>query len=358
MKLLNQKRLQRLREKLKEHHLDGYITLKKENREYLSQFTGTSGYVVVTENDAVLFTDFRYMSQAKQQTQFFDVIEHESSYAKTIGDWLNEQKISRLGFEAANVSFETYNQWRDQWNAELVGVADLVAELRTIKDEREIAIIQHAVDITDQAFAYLLGIIRPGMSEREVALELEMQLKKRGATHLAFDTIVASGVRSSMPHGVASDKLIESGDMVTIDFGAQYEGYCSDMTRTFVVGKANSRQKEIYDTVLTAQQRVLDNIKAGMVCKDVDRIARDYIYQQGYQGCFGHGLGHALGMEVHENPRLNQICEVILEPGMVVTVEPGIYIPEFGGVRIEDDVVIETSGCKILNKTPKEFLEI
>ncbi|OEH85641.1 hypothetical protein BHU72_02260 [Desulfuribacillus stibiiarsenatis] len=358
-----QNRLEKLRQLLQKQSLDAYITTKQENRQYISNFTGTSGYLLVTANDAVLFTDSRYMEQAKEQINkggvSIRVIEHDSLYWKTIVQWLQQQSIQELGFDSSNTTFDTYTLWKEQWNnIDLKPTNDLIAILRMVKDASEISGIKQATQLTDEAFQSVLGMIRPGIREIEIALALEFYVKKRGAQQLAFDIIVASGKRSALPHGVATNKMIEPGDFITIDFGIKLNGYCSDMTRTVVAGKASNRQKEIYQTVLTAQQLVLDNIKAGMTGKNVDEIARNYIYQNGYRGYFGHGLGHGLGQEVHEGPRLSPTSDTILIPGMVVTVEPGIYIPNFGGVRIEDDVVIENNGCMILNSTPKHLLEL
>ncbi|OEF98772.1 M24 family metallopeptidase [Desulfuribacillus alkaliarsenatis] len=343
---------------LASNELDGYITYKQENVEYLTGFTGSSGFLLVTPDDAVIFTDSRYMEQAKEQARAIDVLEQGQPYYKTINEYIKQKKLQAIGFESENVTVATFELWQKNLESSVIPCNDYVAQLRMIKDEHEIAITQTAVDLTDEAFAYVIERIRPGIKEIDIALELEFYLKKRGASSLAFSTIVASGKRSALPHGVASEKLIELGDMVTIDFGANYMGYCSDMTRSFIVGKASPKQKEIYNTVLTAQQKVLNNIKAGMMGKEVDEIARQYIYKQGYEGHFGHGLGHGLGKEVHEAPRLSPLSDTKLESGMLVTVEPGVYITDFGGVRIEDDIVITETGCRILNKTPKELLEI
>ena len=352
------KRIHKLRQKMEHTNIEAYFTYHKLNREYLSNFTGTSGYVLVTQADAVLFTDSRYTTQASMEAREFKVIEHDNPYYKTLNEWLAKHDITSLAVEATNVTLAEFQALDNQLDAKVVPVNDLIAELRIIKDSSELAIIQRAVDICDEAFSYLLTIIKPGVTERAIALELEFFLKKRGASHLAFDTIVASGYRSALPHGIASDKEVQVGDFVTIDFGAMVDGYCSDITRTVVAGKANPKQKEIYNTVLTAQQLVIDNIKAGMKGKQADEIARQYIYQKGYEGYFGHGLGHGIGKEVHEAPRLSPISETVLTSGMVVTVEPGIYISDVGGVRIEDDVVIEAQGCRILNKSPKELIEL
>ena len=208
------------------------------------------------------------------------------------------------------------------------------------------------------AFEYILGRIKEGVTEREIALDLEFFMKKQGATALSFDTISASGIRSAMPHGIATDKKIENGDFLTLDFGCVFEGYCSDMTRTVVVGKANDKQKEIYNTVLKAQTTAIDAIKAGMKCSEVDGVARKIITAAGYGENFGHSLGHSVGIEIHENPSFSPKSNAVVQNGNVITVEPGIYIDGFGGVRIEDLIVVQNGKAVNLTSSPKELIEI
>ena len=227
-----------------------------------------------------------------------------------------------------------------------------------IKTEQELEYLAMAESIGDKAFMKMLDIIKPGMTELEVAAELEYLLKKEGGEGLAFSTIIASGVNSSMPHAIPGDKKLEVGDFITMDFGCKYKGYCADMTRTVVLGKANEKQKEIYNIVLKAQLAALDAIKAGIPGKAVDKVARDIIEEAGYGAYFGHGLGHSVGLFIHEGPRLSMKEETILQPNMTETVEPGIYLPGFGGVRIEDMVVITENGYKNLAQSPKELIEI
>ena len=219
-----------------------------------------------------------------------------------------------------------------------------------IKYPEEIDFIRKSASIADEAFQYICNYIKPGLSEKEIAIELEMKMKKQGASALSFEPIVASGVRSALPHGVASDKKLEKGDLLVLDFGCIYNGYCSDMTRTVILGKANQRQKEIYDIVLHAQMSALESIQPYILSKEVDKVARDIITQKGYGNNFGHGLGHGVGLEIHETPKLSPSGEMQLEKDMVITVEPGIYIPGFGGIRIEDLVVITDKGKEILSK--------
>ncbi|MGP1406292.1 M24 family metallopeptidase, partial [Filifactor alocis] len=230
--------------------------------------------------------------------------------------------------------------------------------LRAVKDEEEIDNLRQAAAIADKGFLHVLDIVKPGMTEKELALELEFFMRKQGASGLSFTTIVASGIRSSMPHGVASDKVIEKNDMLTLDFGCMYNGYCSDMTRTFVVGTADERQKELYNIVLETQLKVLEAIKPGARCKEIDALSREIIGGYGYGEFYGHGLGHGVGLEIHELPVLNGTSEFVLEENMVVTDEPGIYLPDFGGVRIEDTVLVTKDGYDLISRSTKEFIEI
>ena len=230
--------------------------------------------------------------------------------------------------------------------------------LRVIKNEEELAWMERAEQIGDEAFSYILGELRPGISELEVAAKLEYFMRSNGAEKVSFDAIVASGLNSAMPHAVPTGKLLEKGDFVTLDFGCKYQGYCSDMTRTVVIGKADSRQKEIYQIVLDAQLAALEGLRPGMTGAEGDRLAREAIEKAGYGEYFGHGLGHSVGLEIHEKPALSMKDQTVLCPGMIETVEPGIYIPGFGGVRIEDMVVLTETGIRNLTSSPKELIEV
>ena len=350
-------KITKFRELMTEKSIDSVIIYKPENRRYISDFTGSSGYALITQERAYFITDFRYVQQAAKQCVGYEIIEHSSE--KSIYQILKELGVKALGFEEDFVTYSQYKDFADKLpDTKLVPIEGLVSTLRKVKYEDEIEYIQKAADITDQAFSYICRYIRSGMSERDVALELENFMKKQGASSISFDIIVASGIRSSLPHGVASEKVIEDGDFVTLDFGCIYNGYCSDMTRTVVVGKANEKQKEIYEIVLEAQVKALEAIKPGMTGIEVDKIARDIITGKGYGAYFGHGLGHGVGLEVHEAPRLSPIGKDLLESGMIVTNEPGIYIPDFGGVRIEDLVLVTQEGYHVLSKSPKELIEI
>lgn len=351
-------RVARLRKLMEERGLEALFVTNPVNRRYLSGFTGSSGYLVITAKDALLFTDFRYREQAPQQAKGFDVLEHQADAAKFIGEKLRDMGLKRIAFEEHDVSFADYKKLTEQFALPLEPAGKLVEQLRMIKDEQELKLMQEAANLADRTYEHILGIIRPGMKERDVALELEFYMRANGAHAHSFDTIVASGLRSSMPHGTASDKVLEEGDFVTLDFGALMNGYCSDITRTVVLGGVTDRHREIYDIVLQAQLQCLEQIKPGMTGAEADAIARSYIAERGYGEYFGHGLGHGLGMEVHEEPRLSRTGDIVLQPGMVVTVEPGIYLPDFGGVRIEDDVVVTETGVRRLTTSTKELIQL
>jgi Xaa-Pro aminopeptidase len=352
------KKIERVHGLMEELGIDALLIEKSENRYYLSGFTGTAGRILFTEKKDYFLTDFRYTEQAAEETEGFEILQINSAFEERLNELLQENGVKRMGFEAAFISYEQYLKYRDNLEAELVETRNLIERMRMVKDQAEIEKIRKAVEITDQAFEHILGFIRPGISEREIALELEFFLKKKGAERNAFDFIIASGKRSSLPHGVATEKKIEYGDLLTMDFGIFYQGYCSDLTRTVVVGEATARQREIYNIVLKAQLEVIEKVRAGMGCREADAIARDIIAEAGFRENFGHGLGHGIGLEIHEGPRVSFTSEDILEKGMVVTNEPGIYLPEWGGVRIEDDLLITDTACEVLNKAEKTLIEI
>ena len=352
-------RIKKLRDKLKEEEIDALLVNNPKNRQYLTGFTGTAGMVLISSTSAKLITDFRYTEQAAEETENYKIIEQGDDKLDRLNQLLEAEKIEKLGFEAQSISYQQYLEYQEKLEVELTATTAIVSTLRQIKDDQEIRKISQAVEITDYAFEQIQEQLEVNAEEREISLELEFLQKKQGATKNAFDFIVASGPRGAMPHGVASEKKIEVGDLVTMDFGCVYQGYHSDMTRTVVVGaEPTEKQKKIYDLVLEAQQAAIEAIKPGKTGQEIDKIARDIITEAGYGANFGHGLGHSLGLEIHENPRLSRKDETVLKAGMVVTVEPGIYIPEWGGVRIEDIVVVTEDGCEILTNSTKELLTL
>ena len=350
-------RIKKLRSKLEKKELDALLINNAQNRQYLTGFTGTAGVVLITKTTAQLITDFRYTEQAEEEAVDYEIIKQGDNKLETINQLLKEEGITKLGIEAEEISYQQYLQYQDKLDVELVATTDLVKSLRKVKDETEVDKISQAVKITDNAFEEIREQLEVGAIEREIALEIEFAQKKQGATKNAFDFIVASGKRGAMPHGVASDKEIEAGDLVTMDFGCVYQGYHSDMTRTVIVGDdPTAKQEKIYNIVLEAQETAIEAIEPGKTGAEIDKVARDIIEEAGYGANFGHGLGHSVGLEIHENPRLSRKDETVLKPGMVVTVEPGIYIPDWGGIRIEDIVVVTDDGCQILTESPKELL--
>lgn len=351
------KRLMNLQKRLGEQGLDALLITSPFNRQYISGFTGSAGYLLVTENKAKLITDFRYVDQAAEQAPHVEVVKSRADMLEEVGIQLAELKIHKIGFEKQYVSYSLYQGLsKVSGKMEWIGIAGIVEEMRMIKTPDEISIIKQACEIADRSFQHILHFIKPGVTEREVALELEFHMRKQGATSTSFETIVASGPRSALPHGVASEKVISAGEVVTLDFGAYYKGYVSDITRTVAVGEPSEQLKQIYNIVLEAQLAGVTHVKAGLTGKEADAITRDIITAAGYGEKFGHSTGHGIGLEVHEGPGLSSKSEVILKPGMVVTVEPGIYISQIGGVRIEDDVVITENGCEIITQSTKELI--
>ncbi len=349
-------RIQRLREQFKEHDIDGIIITSPYNRRYMTNFTGTAGAAIISERKATFITDFRYVDQATEQAKEFEIVQHSGPIFEEIAKQVEKMGIKKLGFEGEHVSYQTYEIYQKQIHSTLVPVNGLVEKLRLLKEKAEIDIIQTAADIADAAFSHITNYIKAGISELDVSNELEFFMRKQGATASSFDIIVASGIRSALPHGVASSKIIKKGELVTLDFGAYYKGYCSDITRTVAVGEPSEQLRSIYDTVLAAQLKGMDGIKPGLTGKEADALTRDYIKDKGYGDYFGHSTGHGIGLEVHEGPPLSMKSEIVLEPGMVVTVEPGIYISGVGGTRIEDDVLITVDGNYSFTSSPKELL--
>jgi Xaa-Pro aminopeptidase len=350
-------RVQKLREAMKKEAIDGFLVTSPYNLRYLTNFTGTTGLAVITLDKAFFVTDFRYTEQAAKQAQGYEIVQNAGPIFDEVARICHEEEINALAFEETQVSFAEYTVLEDIIEeSALVPIAGMIENLREVKDETEIATIQQACHIADQAFSHILKMVRPGMTEIEVANQLDFFMRSLGATSVSFETIVASGVRSAMPHGVASDKIIEQGDLITLDFGCYYNGYVSDMTRTFAIGDPGEKLKEIYQIVLDAQLQVLKAAKPGMTGIELDAVARDYIASFGYGEAFGHSTGHGIGLEIHEGPNVSFRAEKAFVPGNVITDEPGIYLPGIGGVRIEDDLLITETGNKVLTHSPKELI--
>ncbi len=352
-------RIEALREKFKENGIDGMIVTSQYNRRYLTHFSGTAGIAVISEKEAVFITDFRYVEQANEQANDFDIVQHKGPIYNEVAKQIESLHLKHVGFEQAHLTYEAFQIYEKAIeSAKLVPISGLVEELRMIKDANEIQLLGEAAEIADAAFKHITEYIRPGLTELDVANELEFFMRKQGAISSSFDTIVASGYRSALPHGVASEKKLKTGELVTLDYGAYYQGYCSDITRTLAIGEIDGQLRTIYDTVLEAQLRGMRGIKAGMTGKEADSLTRDYITEKGFGENFGHSTGHGLGMEVHEGPGLSAKSETVLKPGMVVTVEPGIYVSGLGGTRIEDDILITAEGNRSFTKSPKELIVV
>ncbi|MDO4344575.1 MAG: aminopeptidase P family protein [Eubacteriales bacterium] len=346
---------------MKEKGLDAIVVSDGANMRYLSGFRGATGYLYISEKRRVLMTDARYTTAAREEAPDFEVQDpgNARNYGELLNGLMEEDQAKNVGFEEKYMLYGTYQKLSKACNGRLnTELGDSLDRLRSIKTEQEIAYMEKAEAIGDQAFSHILTVLKPGMTELEVAAELEYFMKMHGAEKLSFETIVASGPNSALPHAMPSTRKIEKGDFVTMDFGCVYNGYCSDMTRTVVMGKASDKQKEIYGIVLEAQQEGLDCATADLRGCDVDRYAREVIARAGYWKYFGHGLGHSVGLYIHEDPRLSPTCEETLRPYMVETVEPGIYLPGFGGVRIEDMVMITEGYCVNLTHSPKELIEL
>ncbi len=336
-----------------------FLVKSPSNRYYLTDFNSSAGSVLVTKNVAFLFVDFRYFEKAKSTVSGCEVLLLDKG-DKGIFDLCKEQCIKEIFIETDFLSLSAYKRLSDLFEGIKFSkdriLDDKLCEMRAVKDKFELQFISQAQALTDKTFDYILNKIEIGKSEKEIALQMEFFMRSLGAEGIAFDFIVVSGKNSSLPHGVPTDKPIESGDFVTMDFGARVNGYCSDMTRTIAVGSVTDQQRAVYNTTLKAQLAALNMIKAGVICGDADKTARDIIYNAGYTGCFGHSLGHSVGIDIHESPNLSPTNTAILQSGNVVTVEPGIYLENKFGVRIEDMVCITDEGIVNLTKSTKELI--
>ncbi|MFZ5980825.1 MAG: M24 family metallopeptidase [Candidatus Zixiibacteriota bacterium] len=358
---MSAKRIASLKKKILAENLDGMIFTHLDHVRYLTGYTGTNGLLVISRDGVDFFTDFRYADQARTQVKGARV--HISAKGDLVANLKDFQPVHKKYYKFG-VTEEYLNVGGLKKlaagvpEAVFLGADKLVEELGWVKEPEELRAIKKAVAIGDIAFERVLQLIAPGVKERELSAELEYQMMMLGSEKPAFETIVASGYRSAMPHGVASDKKVKKGDFITFDFGATVDGYVSDMTRTVVVGKATSRQKKIYGIVLRAQLAGIKKVKAGIKAKEVDLTCRQIITKAGYGKNFGHGTGHGIGYFIHLGPRVSFQSEDKLMVNNVITIEPGIYLSGWGGVRIEDDVVVTRSGCQVLNKAEKNLLEL
>ena len=348
-------RLTKLQEKLQEFEVDGILITNPENRYYISGFTGSAGYLFITPDAAYLNTDFRYIEQATNQAPSFEIIKIDSEL-KWFVDLLVKHRINILGFESEDLSFAGYSRFSDILEKnklnKIVTLKPLnasIEKIRAVKYIDEIDILKEAIRISDEAMNTIAPTIHAGISEREVALLLENKMRELGAEGPSFDTIVGSGPNAALPHHRAGDRIIQKGESIVIDMGAKYQGYCSDLTRTFCVGKPDETFRKVYDTVFAAQQTAISLVEQEMTGTDCDNIARKVIEEAGFGDKFGHSLGHGVGLDVHEYPRVSPNSPDILINNMVFTIEPGIYIPGWGGVRIEDIVTLQNNKAEVLS---------
>ena len=345
---------------LPKENLDFLLVTFLPHVRYLSGYSGSNGMILLSPKSSLFLTDFRYKSQAKEQVKNMKVqVVQRDLFSSLSDEALLRGKRIKLGFEANHLSCQVYRRLKSLLpNCLLVSTEGIVETLTVRKDKGEIGKIRKAVRITDRAFSEILDYIKPGVKELDIAAELEYRMKKHGSSAPYFETIVASGKRAALPHGVASSKRIKKGEFVTMDFGAVFDGYTADMTRTVVVGKASKKQSQVYNRVLKAQRRAISRARSRMRACDLDKTAREVIKKAGYGKYFGHGLGHGIGLLVHDNPAVNPTNQLRLETGMVITIEPGVYIPNWGGVRIEDDILITQRGCQNLTKSEKGLIEL
>jgi Xaa-Pro aminopeptidase len=350
-------RIEQLRAQLANLGLDAFLITSPPHLRYFSNFTGANGIGLVTNTSADLITDGRYSTQVRAQTRGWRIYITDDRLFDEVKRRKILQRRWRIGFDGNSLPFLAYQSLKTKFpDVKFLSKVGIVEKIVAVKDTFEIHNIERAISITDAVFTEILDRIRPGVQELDMAAEISCRQRKHGAQADAFEIIVASGPRSSLPHGRASSRKIQKGDFVTLDFGCVYEGYYSDLTRTVVVGKPTSEQKKIYHAVLDAQTRAIEKAKNGMLAKDLDAVARFHITKQGYGRYFSHSLGHGLGLQIHEPPRISSRSSARLQTGNVITIEPGIYIPKKYGVRIEDDVLITNGRCEVLTHSPKELL--
>ena len=350
-------RLTRLRQKLATEQLDGVLITNPANRRYLTGFTGSGGVLLVSADRAVLVTSFTYYEQVQKEAPQFEQAKITAKYTDLIPDLVADLGITRLGFEPGSVTFGEHAEMRAGLpdDVELVPAPGLVEALRAVKDEAELASLRQAITLGDAAFAHVAGWMRPGVTERQVAWEVESYMRSHGAEKVAFDVIVAAGPAGAMPHASPRDRAIQVGEPVVMDLGAVVNGYHSDLSRTVVMGQGSERFRRVYDTVLAAQKAALEGVRPGMRGKEVDALARQVIEAAGYDLEFYLGLGHGVGLVIHEDPRMSlTLAENVLEAGMVFTVEPGIYLTDEFGVRIEDTALLHEDGVEMLSQASQD----
>ena len=362
MQQIIQHRVAAFRDFIAEKKIDTFMVLIEENRYYLSGFTGadqqfdeTAGALLITQDDLILLTDSRYETQARQEATMYEVIVYREGLAKALPPLLKRLGSRKLGFESVRLTHHIHNNLKRHLKKENCSVAlrsrtDTVEQFRLLKSPDEIEKTKAALSIAEEVFLHVASNIKPGDTEKQLAWAMEKGMREAGADGLAFPTIIASGPNSALPHATPSDRPVAAGEPILFDWGAKLNGYCSDTSRTLLIGKPDENFLNVFNTVLEAQKRATDAVKEGIAAKTIDSIARDHINGKGYEGRFGHGLGHGTGLAIHEGPRVSPFGDLILQTGMLFTVEPGVYLPGWGGVRIENQVVVAEDGHYILNR--------
>ncbi len=350
-------RLHRLQQKTVKKGLDGLVITKLSNVRYLSGFTGSEALILLSKDRFIFLTDFRYVEQAQGECKGLEIVERKKAPMKALGGLVKKLGLKVLGFESEALSFAQYSELKEAAR-KVIPVKGMIEEMREVKEGEEIDLLKGALGVAEEAFEKVLKDIRPGLTEKQIANKLEFNMKEAGAEGAAFNTICVVGERASQPHAAPSDVRTRPGSSILIDWGARWRLYNSDLTRVVFLNRITSQAKKIYQIVKRAQSLAIQKIREGVQAREVDLAARNYIESQGYGKNFGHGLGHGIGLEVHESPRLYKTNRKPLKAGMVITVEPGIYLPHWGGVRIEDIVLVKREGCEVLSHTPKSLEEV
>lgn len=352
------KNIEKYQKLIAKGEVDALLLTSKHNRQYAAEYCIAEGVAVICKTQSYYFTDFRYIESAQKNLPGFAVkmVDTEHPYTKLINEAISDNTVKTIGFEDDTLTVEEYTLYNTKLNAVLHPYAAEINAPRASKEPWEIEYMKKAQEITDRTFDDLLNVIHPGMTEKELCAELIYQLYKYGSEGPSFDPITVSGPNTSLPHGVPSERVLQYGDFVTMDFGCLYHGYCSDMTRTIALGYVSEKMDKVYHTVLEAQLAGIAATKAGVAGREMDAAARNVINAAGFEGCFGHSYGHSLGLLIHEGPYANTRNDKPMPAGAVVSAEPGIYIPDEFGVRIEDVTVITETGCEILTKSPKNLI--
>ena len=358
-KALVRTQIELVRNLLDTYRLDALIISRVTHIRYLTNFTGSSALLLISPRKLHFITDSRYAVQAAEEVDGWKITIARKGLMEEVKQKGLLRSARRVGFESNYIFHTQYRNYRKlvpgkRW----IPLAETIEPYMKVKNDIEIEMIEQSISIAEKAFNEVLPLIRPGISERDVAAELLYRMQLNGAEKNAFDIIVASGARTALPHGVASDKKINNNELLLIDFGCIVNGYHSDITRTVSVGRAGGEEKKVFGIVRQALENAVDSATSGLTCNQVDAAARTYIDESGYGGFFGHSLGHGIGLEIHELPRISPFSTEVLEIGNVVTIEPGIYIPGSFGIRIEDDVLIRSDGCRVLTQLPKELIEL